>query len=142
VLGTYTIASNTLRVELSDDANQYVIADAIRVERVGSATASLSFEMISMDVSLDITQPSKQAQISGRPPQPATVVPATTPAPIAAGWSSSGLSRSSVLVDRPARDADRRATLDPDPQPSLLDEETLDTLAVDLALVIASDSDQ
>lgn len=32
--GFYTIASGTLRVRLTDAANQYVIADAIRVERV------------------------------------------------------------------------------------------------------------
>jgi trimeric autotransporter adhesin len=33
-LGTFTITSNTLRVQLSNAANEYVIADAIRIERL------------------------------------------------------------------------------------------------------------
>jgi concanavalin A-like lectin/glucanase superfamily protein/Calx-beta domain-containing protein/fibronectin type III domain protein len=33
-LGTFTITSNTLKVRLSNAANEYVIADAIRIERV------------------------------------------------------------------------------------------------------------
>ncbi len=35
-LGTYTITGDTLRVELSDAANGLLIADAVRIERVGS----------------------------------------------------------------------------------------------------------
>jgi len=34
-LGTFNVSGNTLRVRLSDNANDFVIADAIRVERVG-----------------------------------------------------------------------------------------------------------
>jgi hypothetical protein len=34
-LGVFTISGNTLVVRLSDNANEYVIADAIRIERVG-----------------------------------------------------------------------------------------------------------
>jgi hypothetical protein len=34
-LGVFTICGNTLVVRLSDNANEYVIADAIRIERVG-----------------------------------------------------------------------------------------------------------
>ena len=33
--GTFTITSDTLKVQLSNRANEYVIADAIRIERVG-----------------------------------------------------------------------------------------------------------
>ena len=34
ILGTYTVSSDRLTVELSDVANQYVIADAVRIERL------------------------------------------------------------------------------------------------------------
>jgi hypothetical protein len=34
-LGPFNITSNVLSVNLSDDANEYVIADAVRIERVG-----------------------------------------------------------------------------------------------------------
>jgi hypothetical protein len=34
-LGTFAIGSGTLRVRTSDDANQYVCADAVRIERIG-----------------------------------------------------------------------------------------------------------
>ncbi len=34
-VGVFTLAGNTLTVRLSNDADQYVIADAVRVERVG-----------------------------------------------------------------------------------------------------------
>jgi len=36
-LGTFNVTSSTLRVALSSNANQYVIADAIRIERVTAA---------------------------------------------------------------------------------------------------------
>lgn len=39
-LGTYRIAGNQLVVELSNDANEYVIADAIRLERIGNLPAA------------------------------------------------------------------------------------------------------
>ena len=39
-LGTFQVTANGLRVELSNDANQYVIADAIRIERVGEPTSA------------------------------------------------------------------------------------------------------
>jgi hypothetical protein len=38
--GPHTIAGNTLIVKLSDLANEYVIADAIRIERLGPASLS------------------------------------------------------------------------------------------------------
>jgi hypothetical protein len=34
-LGTFSVSGNTLVVELADDANEYVIADGVRIERVG-----------------------------------------------------------------------------------------------------------
>ena len=34
-LGTFTITGNQLVVQLSDNANGYVLADAIRIEKVG-----------------------------------------------------------------------------------------------------------
>ena len=37
-LGTYNITGDTLTVQLSDDADDYVIADAIRIERVSSVS--------------------------------------------------------------------------------------------------------
>jgi hypothetical protein len=39
--GPYTITGQTLVVDLSDAANQYVIADAIRIERVGDLPAEI-----------------------------------------------------------------------------------------------------
>jgi len=38
VLGNYNITGSTLKVQLSDDANEYVIADAIRIRRLGDVT--------------------------------------------------------------------------------------------------------
>ena len=38
-IGTFLITGNTLIIELTDDANEYVIADAIRVERLGDLPA-------------------------------------------------------------------------------------------------------
>jgi hypothetical protein len=35
LVGPYDITSNTLVVELSNAANGYVIADAVRIERIG-----------------------------------------------------------------------------------------------------------
>ena len=32
-LGTFDVTGNTLIVQLNDDANEYVIADAVRIER-------------------------------------------------------------------------------------------------------------
>ena len=39
-LGQFTITGETLVVQLSDQANQYIIADAVRIERVGAAVQS------------------------------------------------------------------------------------------------------
>jgi hypothetical protein len=41
-LGIYDIDSGQLRVELSDDANGFVIADAVRIEHVSSSGAALA----------------------------------------------------------------------------------------------------
>jgi hypothetical protein len=35
ILGTFTISSGTLTVELTNDADEYIIADSVRIERVG-----------------------------------------------------------------------------------------------------------
>ncbi|MHC4401656.1 MAG: golvesin C-terminal-like domain-containing protein, partial [Planctomycetota bacterium] len=40
-LGTFDVAASTLRVQLTDDANGYVMADAVRIERVGPSAVSL-----------------------------------------------------------------------------------------------------
>jgi hypothetical protein len=40
--GVFTISSSTLVVELTDNADEYVIADAIRIERLGEVQALLS----------------------------------------------------------------------------------------------------
>ena len=37
-LGQFTITGSTLNVQLSDDANEFVMADAIRIEQVGSSS--------------------------------------------------------------------------------------------------------
>ena len=38
-LGTFSVSGNTLVVQLSDDANEYVIADGVRIERLGDLPA-------------------------------------------------------------------------------------------------------
>ena len=38
-LGEFTIIGSTLTVQLSDAANEYVIADAIRIEKLGAPVA-------------------------------------------------------------------------------------------------------
>ncbi|MHC4401545.1 MAG: hypothetical protein ACYTG0_17875, partial [Planctomycetota bacterium] len=41
-LGIFNVDATTLRVELTDDANGYVMADAVRIERLGPSTISLA----------------------------------------------------------------------------------------------------
>jgi Ser-Thr-rich glycosyl-phosphatidyl-inositol-anchored membrane family protein len=41
-LGTFTITTGVLKVQLTNDANEYVIADAIRVKRVEDSTAVIA----------------------------------------------------------------------------------------------------
>ncbi len=40
-LGTFDIANSVMAVQISDDADQYVIADAVRIERVGNLNPSV-----------------------------------------------------------------------------------------------------
>ena len=42
ILGTFDITGTTLVVELSDDANAFVIADGVRIERVGQMSPSVT----------------------------------------------------------------------------------------------------
>jgi subtilisin family serine protease len=44
-LGTFYISGSTLNVELSDNANYYVIADAIRIQRLGGLPATREIEV-------------------------------------------------------------------------------------------------
>ncbi len=41
-LGTFTVTGSTLRVQLTDGANEFVIADAVRIQRVGAASPTLT----------------------------------------------------------------------------------------------------
>ncbi len=43
------MTGNTLTVTLSDDANLYVIADAVRIERVGAAAANLDIQTVDVE---------------------------------------------------------------------------------------------
>ena len=47
-LGVFQINSGTLMVQLSDDANEFVIADAIRIEQVDPATPRISITDVSL----------------------------------------------------------------------------------------------
>ena len=48
----FTITGTTLVVKLSDDANEYVIADGVRIERVGSLLVADGGAITDMDAGL------------------------------------------------------------------------------------------
>ncbi len=45
-LGTFTINGNTLSVQLSNAANEYVMADGVRIERVGNLAGGLGIQAV------------------------------------------------------------------------------------------------
>ncbi len=52
-LGTFTVTGNTLRVRLSDNANGYVIADAVRIVKDGIAPQVPEMDVSALDRSID-----------------------------------------------------------------------------------------
>ncbi|MHC4404509.1 MAG: golvesin C-terminal-like domain-containing protein, partial [Planctomycetota bacterium] len=52
-LGTFDVAASTLRVQLTDAANGYVMADAVRIERVGNLVDALTVAIAPAVISED-----------------------------------------------------------------------------------------
>ncbi|MHC4179503.1 MAG: S8 family serine peptidase, partial [Planctomycetota bacterium] len=52
-LGTFPVTSGTLKVELSDDANEYVIADAVRIERIGDVASAPEVQVLLGETNLE-----------------------------------------------------------------------------------------
>ncbi len=102
-LGTFDITGSTLTVQLTDDANQYVIADAVRIERVADESLTLSIAAASLSESGQTTTATLTRSGSTSGPLDVTltnsdVTEATIPATvrILAGQSSVSFAVSSV----------------------------------------------